>query len=297
MKLLKILTYSLVTLLFFSTCNKPLADFTHSGEKVEAPAKIKFDNKSQNAESFEWDFGDGNFSNAESPEHEYKSSGNYLVQLRAKKGKKEKVIEKRIVIDAPIDCLVEVETDFGNMTLLLYNSTPQHRDNFIKLVEEGFYDGLIFHRVIEGFMIQGGDPQSKNAKPNQRLGSGGPGYTIPAEFVDSLVHIKGALAAARQGDQVNPEKRSSGSQFYIVQGRPITEKDLGAIGSRKGIRYQKDQREAYTNYGGTPFLDGDYTVFGKVVKGLEVIDKIAATPTQPGDRPTKDVKMKMRVIK
>jgi peptidyl-prolyl cis-trans isomerase B (cyclophilin B) len=220
-----------------------------------------------------------------------------LVKLKAKKGKKEKVTEKRIVIDAPIDCLVEIETDFGKMTVQLYNSTPQHRDNFIKLVEDGFYDGLLFHRVIEGFMIQGGDPNSKNAKANSRLGSGGPGYTIPAEFVDSLIHVKGALSAARQGDQVNPEKRSSGSQFYIVQGRTMTEEELGILGGRKGIRYTKDQREAYTTLGGTPFLDRDYTVFGRVIDGLDVIDKIAAVETQPGDRPKKDVKMKMRVIK
>lgn len=297
MKLSKILIYPLFLSLLITACNKPLADFTHSGEKTTAPAKIKFDNQSKNAEAYEWDFGDGNFSNSESPEHEYKSSGNYLVQLKAKKGKKEQVLEKRVVIDAPIDCLVELETEYGTMTILLYNATPQHRDNFIKLVEEGFYDDLLFHRVIEGFMIQGGDPQSKNASPKKQLGAGGPGYTIPAEFVDTLIHVKGALSAARQGDQVNPEKRSSGSQFYIVQGRPMTEQELGTMGARKGIRYAKDQREAYTTYGGTPFLDGDYTVFGRVIKGLDVIDKIAATPTNPGDRPKKDVKMKMRVIK
>ena len=291
-------TYLLFLILFaFGACNKPLADFTYSGEKTVAPAKIKFENKSENAEEYEWDFGDGNFSNAESPEYEYSSSGNYLVKLKVKKGNKEKVTEKRIVIDAPIDCLVEIETDFGNMTVLLYNSTPKHRDNFIKLVEEGFYNDLLFHRVIDGFMIQGGDPKSKNAKPTARLGMGGPGYTVPAEFVDSLVHVKGALCAARQGDQVNPEKRSSGSQFYIVQGRTMTEEELNILGNRKGIQYTKDQREAYVNYGGTPFLDRNYTVFGRVVEGLDVIDKIAAVETQSGDRPKKDVKMKMRVIK
>jgi peptidyl-prolyl cis-trans isomerase B (cyclophilin B) len=290
-------TYLILITLFIASCSRPMADFSYSGDKKIAPAKIKFENKSENAEEYEWDFGDGNFSSAESPEYEYSSSGNYLVKLKAKKGKKEKVTEKRIVIDAPIDCLVEIETDFGKMTVQLYNSTPQHRDNFIKLVEDGFYDGLLFHRVIEGFMIQGGDPNSKNAKANSRLGSGGPGYTIPAEFVDSLIHVKGALSAARQGDQVNPEKRSSGSQFYIVQGRTMTEEELGILGGRKGIRYTKDQREAYTTLGGTPFLDRDYTVFGRVIDGLDVIDKIAAVETQPGDRPKKDVKMKMRVIK
>lgn len=297
MNFYKYATPFIFLLILLSACSRPLADFTYTGDKQVAPAKITFENNSQNAEEFEWDFGDGNFSNSASPEYEYGASGNYLVRLKAKKGKKEKVIEKRIVIDAPIDCLVELETEFGKMTILLYNSTPQHRDNFIKLVEERFYDDLIFHRVIEGFMIQGGDPNSKNAKANARLGSGGPGYTIPAELVDSLVHVKGALCAARQGDQVNPEKKSSGSQFYIVQGRTMTEEELGIVGSRKGIRYTKDQREAYTTLGGTPFLDRDYTVFGKVIKGLDVIDKIAAVEKSPGDRPKKDVKMKMSVIK
>ena len=183
------------------------------------------------------------------------------------------------------------------MTVQLSNATPLHRDNFIKLAEEGYLDGMLFHRVIEGFMIQGGDPDSKKAKPNQALGMGGPGYTIPAEFVDSLVHVKGALSAARQGDQVNPEKRSSGSQFYIVQGKPLTKDELDMIEARKGIRYTKDQREAYLNIGGTPFLDRDYTVFGHVIKGIDVIDKIAAEETGAQDRPVKDIKMKIRVIK
>ncbi|RMG81729.1 MAG: PKD domain-containing protein [Bacteroidetes bacterium] len=290
-------TLLLALIVLIAACNKPLADFTYEATKTVAPAKVRFENKSKNAESYEWDFGDGDFSNAESPEHEYRSSGNYLVQLKAKKGKREKTLQKRVVIDAPLDCLVEIETDYGNMTVLLYNDTPKHRDNFIKLVEEGFYDGLLFHRVIEGFMIQGGDPNSRNAKPGQPLGAGGPGYTIPAEFSDTLIHVKGALAAARQGDQVNPEKRSSGSQFYIVQGRPLSEEELAIIGNRKGIRYTKDQREAYMTLGGTPFLDREYTVFGRVIKGLEVIDKIAAVKTDHSDRPQQDIRMKMRVIK
>ena len=146
-------------------------------------------------------------------------------------------------------------------------------------------------------MVQGGDPTSKGADAKTRLGSGGPGYTIPAEFVDTLVHVKGSLCAARQGDNANPERRSSGSQFYIVHGKEVDEKEIAAMESRKGIRYEKGQREAYMQYGGTPFLDRDYVVFGKVIEGLDVIDKIAEVPTLPGDRPKKDVKMKMRVIK
>ena len=278
-------------------CGRPLAKFSYDGDEDHAPARISFDNQSEKAESYEWDFGDGNFSGEEEPTHEYRTSGNYLVTLKATKGKKASVVQQRILIDAPERCLVEIETDYGNMVVWLYDATPEHRDNFIKLAEQQYFDGLLFHRVIQGFMIQGGDPNSKNAKPGQALGQGGPGYTVPAEFVDSLVHVKGALAAARTSDAVNPEKRSSGSQFYIVQGRPVTEQDLQMIEGRKGFRYTVHQREAYLQSGGTPFLDRDYTVFGQVIEGLEVIDRIAAVATEPGDRPKEDVKMKVRVIK
>ena len=187
-----------------------------------------------------------------------------------------------------------IETDYGNMKVRLFNSTPKHRDNFIKLAKEGFYNDLLFHRVINGFMIQGGDPQSKGAPPEKRLGGGGPGYQIPAEI--GAPHIKGALAAARTGGPQNPEKKSSGSQFYIVQGKPVNDNDLNAFEQRKGISYSKKQRELYKQKGGTPMLDMEYTVFGEVVDGLDVIDKIAAVPTQPGDRPVDDVKMKVRIV-
>ena len=146
-------------------------------------------------------------------------------------------------------------------------------------------------------MVQGGDPDSKGARAGQGLGSGGPGYTIEAEFVDSLVHLKGAIAAARTGDAANPQKRSSGSQFYIVQGQPMTEDMLDRIEAQKGIRYSKEQREAYLEVGGTPFLDREYTVFGKVIEGLDVLDKIAAAQTDGRDRPVKDIAMKIRLIR
>lgn len=279
------------------SCGRPIAKFSYEGQEKEAPTTIRFKNESEKAKSFEWDFGDGNFSSEEAPQHLYNSSGNYLVTLKAKKGKKEAVMEERIVISAPERCLVEIHTEFGNMVVWLYDATPQHRDNFLKLAEQGYFDDLLFHRVINGFMIQGGDPNSRNAKPGQQLGSGGPGYTVPAEFVDSLFHKKGALAAARTGDQVNPEKKSSGSQFYIVQGRAVTEQDLDMMESRKGFRYAKAQRDTYLQLGGTPFLDRDYTVFGEVIEGLDVIDKIANVQTLPGDRPASDVRMKIKVIK
>ena len=160
-----------------------------------------------------------------------------------------------------------IHTDLGDMKGILYNETPKHRDNFVKLVESGYYDGTLFHRVISGFMIQGGDPDSKNAKPGQALGMGGPGYTVPAEMNPNIKHKKGALAAARTGGPSNPLKASSGSQFYIV------EPDNG-----------------------THFLDNDYTVFGEITDGLDVISKIATVQKDASDRPLKDVKMTIKIV-
>ncbi len=182
-----------------------------------------------------------------------------------------------------------IHTDYGDMTGILYNETPKHRDNFVKLAKSGFYDGLLFHRVISGFMIQGGDPDSKNAKPGQQLGVGGPGYTVPAEFNTKFIHKKGALAAARQGDQVNPAKASSGSQFYIVQGKKMSAAQLTG-------NYTPEQKKIYETVGGTPFLDNQYTVYGEITEGLDVIDKIAACEKGPGDRPAKDIKMTIRIV-
>jgi len=189
---------------------------------------------------------------------------------------------------------VEITTVYGKMKILLYNETPKHRDNFIKLANEGFYNGLIFHRVIKDFMIQGGDPNSKNAAPEIMLGSGDVGYKIPAEFSPALHHKKGALAAARDN---NPEKASSGCQFYIVQGKTSTDAELDGIESRAGFKYSEKQRNDYKTIGGTPFLDQSYTVFGEVIEGLEVIDKIAGVTTRRGDRPVEDVKMTVKIIK
>ena len=238
---------------------------------------------------------------------------------------------------------VQIKTSLGDITVRLYDETPLHRDNFIKLAKEGYYNGTLFHRVIKNFMIQGGDPDSKGAAAGVQLGTGGPGYTVPAEFVyPQYFHKKGALAAARQSDQVNPEKKSSGSQFYIVTGevysagkltqleKQLEQRMLQSIfdslvvenrdkilqlrrnRDQAGIaaiqeQLQKDtfakakemgkpkftdaQREAYTTVGGTPFLDNDYTVFGEVEEGMDVIDAIQNVATGAGDRPSTDVVM------
>ena len=196
---------------------------------------------------------------------------------------------------------IELVTTSGTMILRLSDSTPLHRDNFLRLVKAHYYDSVLFHRVIKTFMIQAGDPNSKRAQPGQTLGNGGPGYTIPGEFRVSLFHKKGALAAARQADQINPTKASSGSQFYIVQGMKFTDKGLDSVETyRLNRKIPTEFREVYKTLGGTPQLDQNYTVFGEVIKGLEVIDAIASEKTsrQPPDRPVKDIRIvKARLIK
>ena len=205
---------------------------------------------------------------------------------------KEAITESPAVVeDEKPEQLVKISTEYGDMVIKLYNGTPLHRDNFIKLVKGHFYDSLLFHRVIKDFMIQGGDPDSKGAAPGQMLGNGGPGYTIPAEFHKEYFHKKGVLAAAREGDNVNPEKASSGSQFYIVQGRKWTNTELNTMEQRMGYLIPWEQKEVYMSIGGTPHLDRAYTVFGEVISGMEVIDKIAAVKTDQMARPVEDVKM------
>jgi len=181
-----------------------------------------------------------------------------------------------------------LKTTYGDITLKLYNDTPQHRDNFTKLVNSGFYNGSIFHRVINKFMIQGGGAKG---------GTEDAGYTVPAEILPKYFHKFGALAAARTGDQVNPLRASSGSQFYIVQGKVYTNQELDLFEQRMNKKFTAEERTAYTTVGGTPHLDGAYTVFGEVVEGFDVINKIAAVKTQPGDKPVQDITMEIIEIK
>lgn len=252
-----------------------------------------------------------------------------------------------VMAQSKTDVIVTITTPFGEMNAILFDETPKHKANFIKLAKEKYFDSLLFHRVIKNFMIQGGDPNSRNAKPGQGLGSGGPGYTVPAEILPQFFHKKGALSAARQGDGVNPKRESSGSQFYIVQGKVMKDEELDAFKYNQtnlsnGLRQMSQKPEfkplmdslgqiyssnpseytknvialaprieratglkvmndvspekvaAYGTVGGTPHLDGAYTVFGQVIKGLDVIDKIAAVKTA-SDRPVEDVWMKISV--
>ena len=186
------------------------------------------------------------------------------------------------------ETLVLIKTSLGDITVKLYNDTPLHRDNFIKLINEGWYNNSPFHRVINNFMIQGGHNQD---------GSVDPGYTIPAEFRANHFHKKGALAAARQGDQVNPQRASSGCQFYIVQGQVLTEAHIEMYKQRYGLTFTPEQVEAYTTVGGTPHLDGQYTVFGEVVEGLEIVDAIAKVKTGYMDVPVEPVVMSIEILK
>ena len=191
---------------------------------------------------------------------------------------------------------VEMVTDKGTMVIRLSDLTPLHRNNFLLLVKQHYYDSILFHRVINHFMIQAGDPGSKNARPSAQLGDGGPAYTIPAEFTAELFHKKGVIAAARQGDDVNPAKASSGSQFYIVQGRVFTDAGLDSVETfrLKGRKLPATHRAVYKTLGGAPHLDSAYTVFGEVINGLAVIDSIAKTPTngrQGGDRPLQNIRI------
>ena len=188
--------------------------------------------------------------------------------------------------------VIRLTTNYGKITLKLYPETPRHRDNFVKLAESGYYNGILFHRVIADFMIQAGDPNSRIAENTQPLGAGDAPYTIPAEIVfPRYYHKKGALAAARQADYVNPERASSGSQFYIVKGRTFSDPELDMMQSQYGVNFTPEQRNVYKTLGGTPHLDGQYTVFGEVIEGMDVVEKIARVKTNTMDQPIDNVQI------
>jgi peptidyl-prolyl cis-trans isomerase B (cyclophilin B) len=192
---------------------------------------------------------------------------------------------------------VQITTDSGVIVLKLYDKTPLHRDNFIKLIKEGFYNGTLFHRTINDFMIQGGDPDSKNAQPGALLGEGTLNYRIPPEFDSTLFHKRGALAAARQNDDKNPKKESNASQFYVVDGKVLTDPQLDKVEERFNIKIPESHRMFYRTNGGDPWLDMNYTVFGEVISGMDVVEKIANAPKDKNNRPLQDIEMKVTLIR
>ncbi len=197
---------------------------------------------------------------------------------------------------APKNQYVRIKTSFGECIIRLYNETPKHRDNFIKLAKQGFYNGTLFHRVIQDFMIQGGDPDSKNAKPGQALGEGDLKYKVDAEIRDSLFHKKGVLAAARDD---NPQKASSATQFYLVEGKRFTDEQLDKLEQTrlKGRKIPLSEREIYKSVGGVPHLDQNYTVYGEIVFGLDMVDRIAAVKKDAKDRPLQDIPMTVTLLR
>ncbi len=196
---------------------------------------------------------------------------------------------------SPLHSYVRIKTSKGECIILLYNETPKHRDNFLKLVKEGFYNGTLFHRVIKEFMIQGGDPDSKNAKPGVLLGEGDLKYQVDAEFRDNLFHKKGVIAAARDD---NPKKASSATQFYLAQGKVFTDAELDRVeNERLHRKIPADQREVYKTIGGVPHLDQNYTVYGEIVKGFEMVDAIASLDKDSNNRPTQDIPMQVSILK
>jgi cyclophilin family peptidyl-prolyl cis-trans isomerase len=204
---------------------------------------------------------------------------------------------KKTSVSEPHQVRVMLTTDYGSMVLRLYDKTPLHRDNFVKLARQHFFDSLLFHRVIRDFMIQGGDPESKYAKQGSRLGEGALKYTIPAEFDTAFFHKKGALAAAREADAENPKKSSSSTQFYIVQGKTFADAEMDRMEEKLHIKIPENHRAIYRTIGGIPFLDMNYTVFGEVISGFDVIDKIAAAPKDNNDRPLQNIRMKIVILK
>ncbi len=288
----------LLLLLIITSCSIPKAVIQVSEYDVTTPDLVHFNNLSKNAEHYNWDFGDGTHSNDVNPQHRYLNSGRYKVKLSAAKDDKVSHTETEVFIHAPQSCLVVIHTTVGDMIAQLYGDTPLHQENFLKLAEEGYFNGILFHRVIKGFMIQTGDPDSRTIGKGKELGKGGPDYTIRHEIKDTLFHVKGALAAARLSDEVNPDKASSGSQFYIVHGRPHSHEEIENHEYEKNIRYTEEAKDILKSSGGAPVLDKEYTIFGQIIEGIEVIDTIAESRTDHRDRPHEDIKiLKITVIR
>ncbi len=275
----KQLLSSLIILTLLSACSRPVARFSADND-LETGKPVRFVSDSENAESYKWYIDDEEVASNEDLEYLFLGSGRHNIRLEARKGTSSHSIEKEVLVSASDECRYLIRTNMGDMLIALYEETPRHLKNFVELVEKGFYTDRIFHRVIEGFMIQGGSAQGTSFAGRKE---------IRQEILTDFVHHKGAVAAARMPDDINPEKESSGTQFYIVHGRQVNESTLLDYASEKLIDYSDEQIEKYLANGGTPQLDGEYTIFAYLLDGYDTLDKIAAVDTDKNDKPLADV--------
>ncbi len=276
---MKIVVAYLLIALLCGSCSRPVARFTQPVD-VTAASIIKLKNESSSSTQFKWYLDEDFFSDEAEPEYIFTSSGRFILKLEASDGKKTDVYNQEVIVKAPKRCYVLVKTNLGDMIFALSEKTPRHMRNFLKQVNDEFYSGISFHRVISGFMIQAGD---ETQKKRSRFPE------VVNEINSELPHYRGALAAARMPDNINPDKKSSGSQFYIVQGKSLSEEELLNYASENLWDYTQEQTLNYIEKGGAPQLDGNYTVFGYLVKGEEVLDAIASVKTDGLDKPLSDV--------
>ena len=262
-------------------CSRPVAKFVLEGERT-APARLELKNISENASRSTWLLDGHEISEDFESYFILEESGRYELELLVQDGTKSDSYKEEIIIDAPSSCIVLIRTTMGDMAFALSELTPMHQKNFLEVVESGFYKDVLFHRVIDGFMIQAGEKEGDSASESTEIDN---------EINSGLVHIKGALAAARMPDKINPEKNSSATQFYIVHGRPVDEESLLNYSSSSLIDYTDEQRTSYIEKGGAPQLDMEYTVFGMMIFGEEVLDAIASVKTDPSDRPLEEVRI------
>ena len=278
--------------LCLTNCSKPIADFIINAEAEEAPALIKFKNTSKGAQSYVWKMDNTIISENESLEHLFLSSGRYDVELTANNNSKSAKQTKTLFIEAPQECRVYMKTTLGEMTFVLNELAPIHRDNFIDLVEKEYYIGLSFHRVINGFMAQGGDKKSRKERVLVETSE-----EITQEINTELIHRKGALAGARMPDEINPERASSGTQFYIVDGKTLNEYDIKAFADKNLVDYNKEQIALYLKHGGAPQLDGAYTIFGQLINGFDTLDKITKVEIGDQDKPLEAIRiLELKII-
>lgn len=267
-----------------SACAKPISNFkTHPGDLI-APTTINFKNLSTDSESYVWKIDSEVVSGSTDLNHLFLSSGRHTIELISTKGSKQSISQQEIIIEAPTQCLVYILTNYGPLVVTLNDQTPIHRDNFLELVNSSFYDGIKFHRIINGFMIQAGDPNTNTASQKIKHPK-----EIKEEINNDLLHYKGALAAARLPDNVNPTKASSGTQFYIVEGQKLSEKAIEEYGYSRLKDYTEEQKAQYLKDGGAPQLDGKYTVFGQLIDGFETLEKISDVSTDKNNKPIEPV--------